>query len=179
MCPKFILYFCKLCSPCTSLYHLSLLKLVSCWIWLTWTSQNILFNLMFKKFTCSTKIFIFISTNSWQQILVESAFGALVNPQLLCIALILSITTQVDTVKKKRYLLELADRLTCKKLRNQEAPTRQQWLKMSEDEVWKEVKRQSGWPHFHQVFMVSALEGLGVGEVMVRTLRLCILLFGS
>lgn len=70
-------------------------------------------------------------------------------------------------MKKKRYLLELADRLTCKKLKKQEAPKRQEWPKMTEEDVLKEVRRHEGWPYFNQVFMVSALEGLGVGEVMV------------
>uniref|UniRef100_A0A1B6LPZ9 GTPase Era, mitochondrial n=1 Tax=Graphocephala atropunctata TaxID=36148 RepID=A0A1B6LPZ9_9HEMI len=76
------------------------------------------------------------------------------------------ILNKVDMVKKKRYLLELSDRLTCKSLASPETIHTEGSRKLSEEEVLKEVKKQLGWPNFHQVFMVSALEGSGVGEVM-------------
>lgn len=46
-------------------------------------------------------------------------------------------------------------------------PSRLSTPRRSEEDILKEIKSQSGWPNFSQVFMVSALEGSGVGEVMV------------
>ncbi|XP_054257911.1 GTPase Era, mitochondrial [Macrosteles quadrilineatus] len=76
------------------------------------------------------------------------------------------ILNKVDTVKKKRYLLELADRLSCKSIVDPDVNKKIGKRSVTEKEVMQEIKNQSGWPNFSQVFMVSALEGLGVGEVM-------------
>lgn len=75
---------------------------------------------------------------------------------------------KVDVVKNKRYLLELADKLTCAKLRDTNTiPSVLNTSTLSEEELMTQIHNQSGWPNFSQVFMVSALEGSGVSEVMV------------
>uniref|UniRef100_A0A1B6EQ39 GTPase Era, mitochondrial n=1 Tax=Cuerna arida TaxID=1464854 RepID=A0A1B6EQ39_9HEMI len=76
------------------------------------------------------------------------------------------VLNKVDMVKKKRYLLELSDRLTCKRLTSPGDAQKENRTNLSEEEVMREMKKQSGWSNFCQVFMVSALEGSGVGDVM-------------
>lgn len=81
---------------------------------------------------------------------------------------------QVDTIKKKSVLLDLTARLTCKNLCDPQWKIAQNWAKPTEEEIKKIAKTNHGWPYFQQVFMVSSLEGLGVGEVMVSKLYLFI-----
>lgn len=39
--------------------------------------------------------------------------------------------------------------------------------KLTEITVQEKIKNVKGWPGFEKVFMVSALEGSGVGDIMV------------
>lgn len=46
--------------------------------------------------------------------------------------------------------------------------------KMSEKEVSKRIEGKIGWPHFSSVFMISAIDGDGVSDVVVRNYRFII-----
>ncbi|RZF34492.1 hypothetical protein LSTR_LSTR011734 [Laodelphax striatellus] len=83
------------------------------------------------------------------------------------------VMNKIDCIKSKGVLLDLVGHLTCtghsKKLFN-----------MLKDDVWspktefslqKQVKMNKGWPFFKEVFMVSALDGNGIGDIKEYLLR--------
>uniref|UniRef100_A0A182PBX8 GTPase Era, mitochondrial n=1 Tax=Anopheles epiroticus TaxID=199890 RepID=A0A182PBX8_9DIPT len=95
------------------------------------------------------------------------------------------ILNKIDTLKSKRILLDIVRNLTCNQLesiKNYSPPTRRRKGKeplqeklSSENEkeissptVTTEVHppRVEGWPHFTEIFMVSAMTGDGLREVM-------------
>ena len=42
---------------------------------------------------------------------------------------------------------------------------------LSEKEVAKRIEGKIGWPHFSRVFMISAIDGDGVSDIVVRNYR--------
>uniref|UniRef100_A0A182KCP2 GTPase Era, mitochondrial n=1 Tax=Anopheles christyi TaxID=43041 RepID=A0A182KCP2_9DIPT len=90
------------------------------------------------------------------------------------------ILNKIDTLKSKRILLDIVRNLTCNQLetiRNYGPPTRRRKNKeaIGEKETstvgpdGKEITpppRVEGWPHFTEIFMVSAMTGDGLREVM-------------
>lgn len=75
---------------------------------------------------------------------------------------------QIDCLKSKRILLDLADKLTSNKLSKTVVERRVNTSeKISEIDIQRRIKNESGWPGFQEVFMVSAIEGFGMGDIMV------------
>jgi hypothetical protein len=71
----------------------------------------------------------------------------------------------VDTLKSKRSLLDLSEKLTGGKLRNyQELPEAK---KLSEKAVLEAINKKPFWEHFSDIFMVSALLGKGTSDIRV------------
>lgn len=70
------------------------------------------------------------------------------------------LLNKVDVIKKKSSLLNLVQSLT----KSPKSPILTK-SNMTEQEVTAQVKNVSSWPHFCEVFMVSALEGDGVGDI--------------
>lgn len=75
------------------------------------------------------------------------------------------IMNKVDCIKKKKELLTLCDKLTCKTLGNISTCLDIN-EKLTEITVQKRIENIKGWPGFEKVFMVSALEGSGVSDIM-------------
>nr|XP_040230844.2 GTPase Era, mitochondrial [Anopheles coluzzii] len=90
------------------------------------------------------------------------------------------ILNKIDTLKSKRILLDIVRNLTCDQLasiRNYGPPTRRRKSRdagaeekaPSDGLEGKEItspSRVEGWPHFTEIFMVSAMTGDGLREVM-------------
>uniref|UniRef100_A0A182UBA3 GTPase Era, mitochondrial n=1 Tax=Anopheles melas TaxID=34690 RepID=A0A182UBA3_9DIPT len=90
------------------------------------------------------------------------------------------ILNKIDTLKSKRILLDIVRNLTCDQLvsiRNYGPPTRRRKSRdagaeekaPSDGMEGKEITSPSGvegWPHFTEIFMVSAMTGDGLREVM-------------
>ncbi|XP_041781048.1 GTPase Era, mitochondrial [Anopheles merus] len=90
------------------------------------------------------------------------------------------ILNKIDTLKSKRILLDIVRNLTCDQLasiRNYGPPTRRRKSRdagaeekaPSDGMEGKEItspSRVEGWPHFTEIFMVSAMTGDGLREVM-------------
>lgn len=80
------------------------------------------------------------------------------------------VLNKVDRIKSKRILLDLASRLTCDNISLEKIHTKVS--KMSDGEVDESEKqdrprkKRDGWPNFKSVFMVSALNGDGVEDVL-------------
>ncbi|KAF6204019.1 hypothetical protein GE061_002358 [Apolygus lucorum] len=77
------------------------------------------------------------------------------------------IMNKIDTVKSKRYLLDLADLLTGGYLNKPASHSSQ----LSENLIAEVVKRKSYWEHFKDVFMVSALLGQGTNDIRSYLMR--------
>lgn len=75
------------------------------------------------------------------------------------------IMNKVDCIKGKKELLSLCDKLTCKTLGDKFKSVDIN-EKLTEITVQERIKKVKGWPGFEKVFMVSALEGSGVGDIM-------------
>ncbi|XP_050091243.1 GTPase Era, mitochondrial [Anopheles aquasalis] len=90
------------------------------------------------------------------------------------------ILNKIDTLKSKRILLDIVKNLTCNRVesirdyvpvrrRNKLAP---QLAGQQEKQVQEEpstdapVQQAEGWPHFTEIFMVSAMTGDGLRDVM-------------
>ncbi|CAA9999768.1 unnamed protein product [Nesidiocoris tenuis] len=71
------------------------------------------------------------------------------------------VMNKVDTVKSKRYLLDLADLLTGGNLDKPAANPGQ----LSEKLVAEVIRRKSYWEHFREIFMVSALFSEGTDDI--------------
>lgn len=81
------------------------------------------------------------------------------------------VLNKVDRIKSKRILLDLASRLTCENLSLKKKETKSEnKIETEQDEIENKPKRQvvkrDGWPNFKAVFMVSALTGDGIEEVL-------------
>ncbi|EAA05838.3 AGAP010622-PA [Anopheles gambiae str. PEST] len=75
------------------------------------------------------------------------------------------ILNKIDTLKSKRILLDIVRNLTCDQL----ASIRNYEKAPSDGLEGKEItspSRVEGWPHFTEIFMVSAMTGDGLREVM-------------
>ncbi|XP_075220669.1 GTPase Era, mitochondrial [Lycorma delicatula] len=80
------------------------------------------------------------------------------------------IMNKIDCIKSKRVLLDLADGLTCNTMKQSKHHKSiknnvQDWSPKTELSVEKAIKKQKGWPYFKEVFMVSALDRNGVGDI--------------
>ncbi|XP_058834972.1 GTPase Era, mitochondrial [Topomyia yanbarensis] len=77
------------------------------------------------------------------------------------------ILNKIDTLKSKRVLLDIVRNITNNQL---ETIKNYHIKKRKSDEKQPEVKNKSageeGWPHFTEIFMVSAITGDGLKEVM-------------
>jgi len=85
-------------------------------------------------------------------------------------------------LKSKRYLLDLAQSLTCYKHQNFHVPEiydinsdktlAHESSKIQERSLVKKVKRSVGWEKFNDVFMVSAIHSHGSADIRVSFLNL-------
>ncbi|XP_053680771.1 GTPase Era, mitochondrial [Anopheles nili] len=93
------------------------------------------------------------------------------------------ILNKIDTLKSKRILLDIVRNLTCNRLeniqnyslqvnqrkgKNTELAAKQKLVKSSGESAKLEAPQTvvEGWPHFTEIFMVSAMTGDGLREVM-------------
>ncbi|ETN64562.1 GTP-binding protein era [Anopheles darlingi] len=90
------------------------------------------------------------------------------------------ILNKIDTLKSKRILLDIVKNLTCNRVesirdyvpvrrRNKLAPLagqEKQPQEPSSSSSEAPVQQAEGWPHFTEIFMVSALTGDGLRDVM-------------
>lgn len=83
------------------------------------------------------------------------------------------ILNKVDTLRSKRILLDLARLLTENTLKCKERHLQvwknssQKFLKELSRPVKYKVETSPGWPNFSEIFMVSALNGDGLKNVLV------------
>jgi len=85
--------------------------------------------------------------------------------------------SQIDLLKSKRYLLNLAQLLTCHKHQHIHVPelydmtseerTADESSKVQERALGKKVRRSVGWDKFNDVFMVSAIHSHGSSDIKV------------
>ncbi|XP_050419939.1 GTPase Era, mitochondrial [Adelges cooleyi] len=76
------------------------------------------------------------------------------------------ILNKIDTFRSRRTLLDLANTLTCKKLKeNCASETNRLSNNISEIQLNAKIKDSVGWEKFKDVFMVSALTGDGVQDI--------------
>lgn len=85
---------------------------------------------------------------------------------------------QIDLLKSKRHLLDLARSLTCYKNNNFHIPesyilkpnetNNHEGSKVQERMLEKKVKKSIGWDKFKDVFMVSAVLNQGSSDIEVR-----------
>lgn len=88
---------------------------------------------------------------------------------------------QIDLLKSKRYLLDLANSLTCYKHKNMYIPELYKMtstekevhekVKIQERMLGKTLKRSVGWENFKYVFMVSASLNHGTSDIKVNYLN--------
>ncbi|XP_053683286.1 GTPase Era, mitochondrial [Sabethes cyaneus] len=79
------------------------------------------------------------------------------------------ILNKVDTLKSKRILLDIVRNITNDKLeniKNYHVKRRKSLVKEADGTVEQPRTKQEGWSHFAEVFMVSAMTGDGLKEVM-------------
>lgn len=108
------------------------------------------------------------------------------------------VLNKVDLLKEKRHLLSLANKLTegiiggqsvnlipqkskvlptsgsAEPAEKQEKESPQQLVvpsDLTEKQVMKAIEGKTSWPKFSRVFMVSALEGDGINDIMVKNLK--------
>lgn len=84
---------------------------------------------------------------------------------------------QIDLLKSKSYLLDLARSLTCYKHNNIHIPKpytvtsekrrTHENLKIQERMLGKKITKSVGWENFKDVFMVSAIHSLGSSDIKV------------
>lgn len=70
----------------------------------------------------------------------------------------------MDALKRKKDLLEVSSALS------QKHPSNLAKIKpdeVTQQELSKHLQKISSWPYFREVFMISALEGDGVGDIKV------------
>uniref|UniRef100_A0A1B6CJJ9 GTPase Era, mitochondrial n=1 Tax=Clastoptera arizonana TaxID=38151 RepID=A0A1B6CJJ9_9HEMI len=83
------------------------------------------------------------------------------------------ILNKIDCVKRKRLLLDLANKLTCNVLSNEIKPVKETTReKISDKEMKERLKNATGWPGFQEVFMVSAIDGFGVGDIVEYLIKI-------
>jgi len=73
------------------------------------------------------------------------------------------VMNKIDTLKSKRTLLDLSQKLTGQKLKDYEKEVQHEQL--TESEIWGKIKQEPYWEHFSDVFMVSALLGSGTSDL--------------
>lgn len=79
------------------------------------------------------------------------------------------VLNKVDRIKSKRILLDLASRLTCENISLEKIETKLKKIEAEQNEIEEKPKhrqKRDGWPNFNAVFMVSALNGDGIEEVL-------------
>ncbi|XKL67415.1 hypothetical protein PGB90_002906 [Kerria lacca] len=79
------------------------------------------------------------------------------------------ILNKVDTMKSKRELLDCVRILTGQS--NERDQHSYHGNSITEAELQDIVNEQSGWPHFKDVFMISALTGDGVGDIQLYLMK--------
>ncbi|XP_039292056.1 GTPase Era, mitochondrial [Nilaparvata lugens] len=83
------------------------------------------------------------------------------------------VMNKIDCIKSKGVLLDFVDKLTgsghSKKGFN--VLKDEVWAPKTEFSIQKQVKLNKGWPFFKEVFMVSALDGNGIGDIKEYLLR--------
>jgi GTPase Era involved in 16S rRNA processing len=106
------------------------------------------------------------------------------------------VLNKIDIIKEKRLLLKLTSQLTEGMIDGQAiittpTPSKLRWpgkkpvtngqavvtpvvqhlsSNLTEQQVGEEIKGKIGWPRFKRVFMISALDGDGVSDIMVYIL---------
>lgn len=76
------------------------------------------------------------------------------------------ILNKVDAMKRKRDLLELTDRLT-----SGQVDTNVDRGSLTQSQFQEMISKEIGWPRFENIFMVSALNGDGVGDIKLHLLN--------
>lgn len=80
---------------------------------------------------------------------------------------------QVDSVKKKRFLLDMARILsndTLKKISDEVQEIN--YLPITKMSLEKRISEARGYSNFSDIFMVSALEGTGIDDLRVSLMNL-------
>jgi hypothetical protein len=80
-----------------------------------------------------------------------------------------SIASNTDP-RKRRMSRQNSDMSTVNES-NEELSEPTNSRNMSEKEVAKRIEGKMGWPNFSRVFMISAIDGDGVSDIVVRNYR--------